>query len=287
MIPYWVYQSCFCFWQPISLSFWYNHLYQLGCLLMQLPIWYSHIIFGISVPVIYSWCPRVIGWVLTQPRILYSLDILQSSSSWDHLPLSLINHFLCLILRVQLLYSFIRYWLAQFQCVVIVSCCFFFFHHPILGGVLNFTLSMVRAFQFWSYESLNTLVCIHHLLQNYDVSLVVRFSVDVVLQKPLCFLAYGFLMLFLFHMWFRFIILVRMSPCWFVKQLLNCFIHYFLEFSYEFQSVSSSAGFWQVFLVFWLFLITFMILRWLFCHLLLSYFSSMLTWLSCHFMTLC
>ena len=78
-----------------------------------------------------------------------------------------------------------------------------------------------------------------------------------------------------------------MSSCWFAKQLLDCFIHYFLEFSYEFQSVSSLAGFWQVFLIFWLFLITFMIWRWLFCCLLLVYFSSMFTWLSCHFMSLC
>ena len=77
-----------------------------------------------------------------------------------------------------------------------------------------------------------------------------------------------------------------MSPCWFVMQLFNCFIHYFLEFPYEFQSVSSSAGFQQVFLIFQFLLITFVILRWLFCHLSLLYFSSMLTWLSCHFASL-
>ena len=58
----------------------------------------------------------------------------------------------------------------------------------------------------------------------------------------LCFIAYGFLMLFLFHVQFRFIFSARMSPCWFVKQLFNCFIYYFLTFSYEFQSVSSSTG---------------------------------------------
>ena len=146
---------------------------------------------------------------------------------------------------------------------------------------------MVRAFWFWSYKSLNTPVWIHGLLWNHAVLLIIRVPVDVVLWKPLCFLAYGFLTLFLFCTWFRFIFSVRMSSCWFVKQLLNCFIHYFLEFSYEFQSVSSLNGFWQVFLIFWLFLITFVILRWLVCHLLLLYFSSMFTWLSCNFVSLC
>ena len=91
-------------------------------------------------------------------------------------------------------------------------------------------------------------------------------------------------MLFLFQAWFRFIFMARMSPHWFVKQLFNCFIHYLLEFSYEFQSVSSLTGFQWVFLIVQLFWITFMILRWLFCHLSLLYFPSTLTWLSCHFM---
>ena len=153
MIPYWIYWSSFCFWWPILFGFRYNYLYWVGCLLMQLPIWYSHIIFGISMPVVYPWCPRVIGWVSTQLHILYSLDILQSSSSWDHLSLSLINHSLCLILRIQLLYSFIRYWLAQFQCAVPGSHHFLLLHHPVLGSVLTLALSMVRTFWFWSYES--------------------------------------------------------------------------------------------------------------------------------------
>ena len=127
--------------------------------------------------------------------------------------------------------------------MAIISHCFFFFHHLVLGGVLNLSLSMVRTFQFCSDKSLDTLVCIHCLLQNNTVSLVIRISVGVVLRKPLCFLAYGFLMLSLFHVWFRFIFSVRMSSRWLVKQLFNCFIHYSLEFSYEFQSVEPSVDF--------------------------------------------
>ena len=174
----------------------------------------------------------------------YSPDVIQSLSSWGCLPLSLINHFLCLILRVQLLYSFVGNWLVQFQRTVMVHCHFFFFHHPVLGSVLHLALSMVRAFWFWSYESLDTLTCIHHLLQNYAVSLIIRVSVDIVLWKPLCFLAYAFLILSLFCAWFRFVFSARMSSHWLVKQLLNGFIHYLLELSYEFQSVSPSVDFW-------------------------------------------
>ena len=67
---------------------------------------------------------------------------------------------------------------------------------------------------------------------------------------------------------------------------LICFIHYFLEFSYEFQSVSPLVDFWQTFFIFSIFLIICMILRWLFCHLELPCFPSMFTWLSCHFTSL-
>ena len=84
----------------------------------------------------------------------------------------------------------------------------------------------------------------------HDIYTTVRYTISYdqplcwhFLWKPLCFLVYGFLMLFLLHARFRFIFSARMSPSWFVKQLFNCFIHYFLEFSYEFQSVSSSSGF--------------------------------------------
>ena len=117
-------------------------------------------------------------------------------------------------------------------------------------------------------------------------TLIIRVSVDVILWKPLCFLAYGFLTLYLFHAWFRFVFSARMSSHWLVKQLFNCFIHYLLEFSYEFQLISSSVDFWWIFFIFWLFLITCMILRWLFCHLLLLYFFSMIVWPSCHFTSL-
>ena len=158
MIPYWIYQSSFCFWWSIPFGIGYNFLYQLGYSLMQFPMWYLHIISGISMPVIYPWCPRVIGWVSTQPCFFYPSDIIQGLHSWGCLPLSLINHFLCLILRIQLLCSLVRNWLVQFQHAVIISCCFFFFHLPVLGGVLNHSLSMVRAFWLCSNESLDTLV---------------------------------------------------------------------------------------------------------------------------------
>ena len=247
MIPYWIYQSSFCFWWSIPFCIRYNYLYQLGYLLMQFPIWHSHIISGISMLVIYPWCPKVIRWVSTQPCFFYPSDIIQGSSSWGCLPLSLLNHFLCLILRIQLLYSLVGNWLVQFQCMAIISCYFFFFHCPVLGSVLNLSLSMVRTFWFCSHKSLDTLICIHHLLQNYTVSLIIRLSVDIMLWELLCFPAYGFLTLSLFHAWFRFLFLVRMSPRWLVKQLFNFFIHHFLEFSYEFQSVSPSVDFWWTF----------------------------------------
>ena len=77
-----------------------------------------------------------------------------------------------------------------------------------------------------------------------------------------------------------------MSSHWFVKQLFNWFIHYFLQFSYEFHLVSPLVAFWQTFFVFGFFLITCVILRWLFCHLSLKCFPSTFSWLSCHFMSL-
>ena len=286
MIPCWVYWSSFCFWWSIPLGIRYNYLYWVGYSLMWFPIWYLCIISGIFMPVIYPWCPRVIGWVSTQPCFFYPSDVFQGLSSWGRLPLSLINHLLCLTLRVQLLYSFVRNWLVQFQCAAIISCCFFLFHRPVVGGVLNLALSMVRTFQLCSNKSLDTLVCIHHLLQNNTVSLLIRISVDIILGKPLCFLAYAFLMLSLFPVRFRFLLSVRMSSCWLVKQLLNCFVHYLLKFPYEFQLVSLSVDFWWTFFIFSVFLITCVILRWLFCRLLLPCFSSMVAWLSCHFMSL-
>ena len=258
----------------------------MGCLLMQLSVWYSHIIFSISMPVIYPWCSRVIGWVSTQPCILYSLDTLQISPSWGCLSLGLINHLLCLILGVQLLYPLIGYCFIQFQCAVVNIRHFFLLHCPILGSVLNLLLSTVRAFQFRSYGSLDTSICIHCLLQNYTVLLIIRLSVDISQWKPICFLAYGFPMLFLFHVQFRFIVSASMSPHWFIKQFFYCFIHYLLEFSDEFQSVSSLAGFWQIFFIIQFFLITFVFLRWLICCLLLSYSFSTLTWNSCQFASL-
>ena len=202
------------------------------------------------------------------------------------LTFSLINHFLCLILRIQLLYSLVGNWLVQFHCVVIIICCFFFFHHPVLGGVLNLALSTVKTFQLCSNKSLDTLVCIHHFLQNDTVLFVIRLSGDIMLWELLCFPVYAFPMLSLFHVWFRFLFLVRVSSHWLVKQLFNCFVHYFLEFSYEFQSVSPSVDFWQTLFIFSIFLITCVILRWIFCHLLLTCFPSMFTWLSFHFMSL-
>ena len=65
----------------------------MGCLLLQLPIWYSHIILGISMPIVHPQCTRVIGWVSTQPCIFNSLDTFQISSSWDCLSLSWLAHF--------------------------------------------------------------------------------------------------------------------------------------------------------------------------------------------------
>ena len=77
-----------------------------------------------------------------------------------------------------------------------------------------------------------------------------------------------------------------MSSCWLVKQLFNCFVHYFLEFSYEFQLVSPLLDFWWTLFVFSIFLITCVILRWLFCHLWLMCFPHTFAWHSCHFMSL-
>ena len=85
---------------------------------------------------------------------------------------------------------------------------------------------------------MDTPICIHCFLKNHAVSLIIRISVDVLLWKPLCFLAYAFLMLSLFHVQFRFVFSARMSSHWFIKQLFNCFVDYLLELSYEFQSVS-------------------------------------------------
>ena len=149
MIPYWVYQSSFCFQQSIPFSIRYNCLYQLGYSLMQFPIRYSCIVSGIFMPFSCPWCPRVFGWVSTQPGFIYPLDILQGSSCWASLSLSLVNHFLWLILRIQLLYSLIGYWIIQFQCVAKVHCCLFLLHHPVLDGFLNLMLSVFRTFWFW------------------------------------------------------------------------------------------------------------------------------------------
>ena len=140
---------------------------------------YTIVRYSISYNIVYPWCSRVIGWVPTQPHILYSLDTLQISSSQGCLSLGLINHLLCLILGVQLLYSLIGYCFNQFQCVAVIICRFFLLHYPILSGVLNLLLSPVRAFWFWSYKSLDTSICIHHLLWNYTVSLIIRLSIDI------------------------------------------------------------------------------------------------------------
>ena len=107
MISYWIYWSSFCFWWSIPFGIGYNCLYWLGYSLMQFPIHYLHIISGMFMPFGYPWCPRVIGWVSTQPGFVYPSDILQGSSCWGCLSLSLINHFLWLVLRIQLLYSLI------------------------------------------------------------------------------------------------------------------------------------------------------------------------------------
>ena len=157
-ISYWIYQSSFCFQRLIPFSIRYNWLYQLGYLLMWFPICYLHIVSGIFMPFGYPWCLRVFGWVSTQPGFIYPLDILQGSSCWGCLSLSLINHFLWLILRVQLLYSPVGNWFTQFQCAAIVHCCLFFFCHPILGSFLNFLLSAFIAFWFCSTEPLDTFI---------------------------------------------------------------------------------------------------------------------------------
>ena len=73
------------------------------------------------------WLPLVLQGNLTQLCFFDSLDTLQVSSSQGCLSPGLINHFLCLILGVQLLYSLIRYCFIQFQCAVVVICCFFSF----------------------------------------------------------------------------------------------------------------------------------------------------------------
>ena len=141
MIPCWVYQSSLCFRQLIPLGIWYNCLHWLGYLLLQFPIRYLHIVFGIIfMPFCCPWCPRVLGWVSTQPSFIYPSGILQGSSHWACLALSLVNHFLWLILRVQLLYSLMGYWIVQFQCAAIVHHCLFFFCCPILDGFLNFVV---------------------------------------------------------------------------------------------------------------------------------------------------
>ena len=59
--------------------------------------------------------------------------------------LGLINHFLWLILGVQLLYSFIGYYFIQFQCTAIIIHHHSLLHFSVSGGVLNFLLSTVRA----------------------------------------------------------------------------------------------------------------------------------------------
>ena len=48
-------------WQSIPLGIGYNSLYRLGYSLMWFPIRYLHIVSGMSMPVGYPWCPRVIG----------------------------------------------------------------------------------------------------------------------------------------------------------------------------------------------------------------------------------
>ena len=119
--------------------------------LLQFPVHYSRIVFGIIfMPFCCPWCPRVLGWVSTQPGFVYPSDILQGLSRWACLSLSLVNHFLWLILRVQLLYSFIGYCIVQFQCAVIIHRCLFFLCRPILDGFLNFALSVFRTFLFCS-----------------------------------------------------------------------------------------------------------------------------------------
>ena len=147
MISWWIYRSSLCFQRSIPFGIWYNCLYWLGYLLLWFPIRYSHIVFGIIfMPSCCPWCPRVLGWVSTQPRFIYPSDIFQGLSHWACLFLSLINHWLWLILRVQLLYSFIGYCIIQFQRTAIVHCCLLFLCHPILDGFLNLALSVFRTF---------------------------------------------------------------------------------------------------------------------------------------------
>ena len=285
MIPYCIYQSSLCFWQSISFGIGYNCLYWLGYSLMWFPICYSCIVSGIFMPFSCPWCPRVFGWVSNQPGFIYPLDILQGSSRWVCLSLSLVNHFLWLILRVQSLYSLVGYWIIQFQRVAIVHRCFFLLCHPILGSFLNLPLSAFRAFRFCSDKLLDTSICIHCLQRSYTVPLIVRLPADVSWWKHFCFLVYGFLTLSLFCARLRFVFSARVFSHWLVKQLFNCLIHYILEIFYEFHLVSPLVDLWQTFFIFWFFLITFMMWGWLFCHLLLLYFSSTVTWLSCHFMS--
>ena len=108
IIPYWIYWSSFCFWQSIPFSIGYNCLYRLGYLLMWFPVHYLHIVSGMFMPFSCP-CPRVFGWVSTHPSFIYPSDILQGLSRWVCLSLSLVNHFLWLILRVQLLYFLVGY----------------------------------------------------------------------------------------------------------------------------------------------------------------------------------
>ena len=158
MIPYWIYWSSFCFWQSIPFGIGYNCLYQLGYSLWRFPIHYLHIVSGMFMPFGCPWCPRVFGWVSTQPGFIYPLDILQGSSHWVCLSLSLVNHFLWLVLRVQLLYSLVGYWIIQSQHAAIVHHCFFLLRHPILGGFLNLPLSAFRAF-CWFYFNILIVDC--------------------------------------------------------------------------------------------------------------------------------
>ena len=86
MISWWVYRSSLCFWQLIPLGIWYNCLYRLGHSLLQFPIRYLRIVFGIVfMPSCCPWCPRVLGWVSTQPGFIYPSDTFQGSSHWAHL----------------------------------------------------------------------------------------------------------------------------------------------------------------------------------------------------------
>ena len=63
----------------------------------------------------YACCLPMVSqgnWVSFYSTLLfYPLDIIQGSSHWVFLSLSLVNHFLWLILRVHLLYSLVGYWI--------------------------------------------------------------------------------------------------------------------------------------------------------------------------------